>query len=209
MTREEAIKAIKAWDFLNNDEKEVIETLIPELAESEAEKVRKTLIRVLNENVGNGIEKYGAKLEDALTWLEKQGEQKLVFAWSEDDKKYLRRAINATRNGYPETNNWLKSLKDRVQLQPKQEWSEEDERMCQYVVDDLKFVKELVNDTNYAVSVGRVEEEINWLKSLKDRYTWKPSDEQMEALDDVISSRDIKYDVLSELWKNLKKLMEG
>ena len=25
MTREEAIKAIKAWDFLNNDEKEVIE----------------------------------------------------------------------------------------------------------------------------------------------------------------------------------------
>jgi hypothetical protein len=31
------------------------------------------LIRVLNENIGNGIEKYGAKLEDALAWLEKQG----------------------------------------------------------------------------------------------------------------------------------------
>ena len=38
------------------------------------------------------------------------------------------------------------------------------------------------------------------------KKSWKPSDEQMEALDDAISSRDIKYDVLSELWKDLKKL---
>ena len=44
-----------------------------------------------------------------------------------------------------------------------------------------------------------------------DKYlqdTWKPSDEQMNALNDVISSRDIKYDVLSELWTDLKKLRE-
>ncbi len=44
-----------------------------------------------------------------------------------------------------------------------------------------------------------------------DKYlqdTWKPSDEQMNALNDVISSRDIKYDVLSELWTDLKKLKE-
>lgn len=45
-----------------------------------------------------------------------------------------------------------------------------------------------------------------------DKYlqdTWKPSDEQMNALNDVISSRDIKYDVLSELWTDLKKLREA
>ncbi len=44
-----------------------------------------------------------------------------------------------------------------------------------------------------------------------DKYlqdTWKPSDEQMNALNDVISSRGIKYDILSELWKDLKKLRE-
>ena len=49
---------------------------------------------------------------------------------------------------------------------------------------------------------------INWLKSLRPQNHWKPSEEQMGALDDVISSRDIKYDVLSELWKDLKKLRE-
>ena len=37
------------------------------------------MIRVLNENVGNGIEKYGAKLEDALAWLEKQGQPRMQY----------------------------------------------------------------------------------------------------------------------------------
>ena len=60
------------------------------------------------------------------------------------------------------------------------EWSEEDERMCQYIVDDLGFVKELVNDPHYVVSVERVEKEIDWMESLKERYTWKPSDEHYE-----------------------------
>lgn len=52
---------------------------------------------------------------------------------------------------------------------------------------------------------------IAWLEKKckqKPQSTWKPSDEQMNALNDVISSRDIKYDVLSELWKDLKKLRE-
>lgn len=79
MDKAEAIKILK--DF--HDESAIfsvrtaLETLHPELAESEDEKVRKTLIRVLNENVGNGIEKYGAKLEDALAWLEKQGQPRM------------------------------------------------------------------------------------------------------------------------------------
>lgn len=42
--------------------------------------------------------------------------------WSEEDEKNLRRAIRATKVVYPETADWLKSLKDRIQLQPKQEW---------------------------------------------------------------------------------------
>ena len=45
--------------------------------------------------------------------------------WSEEDEEFLRRAINVTKDAYPMTAKWLKSLKDRVQ--PKQEWSEEDE----------------------------------------------------------------------------------
>jgi len=62
--------------YIPNGFKAVIEgnKIILTRAESEDERIRKTLIRVLNENIGNGIEKYGAKLEDALAWLEKQGE---------------------------------------------------------------------------------------------------------------------------------------
>ena len=65
--------------------------------------------------------------------------------------------------------NFLKSLKGRVSLQPKQEWSEEDEnrinRLIAYFEDKESFAAE--DDVVYA----------NWLKSLKDRITWKPSDE--------------------------------
>lgn len=73
----EALERMKIWvsddtpdEFF--DTHEVHTFVFPELAVLEDEKVRETLIRVLNENVGNGIEKYGAKLEEALAWLEKQ-----------------------------------------------------------------------------------------------------------------------------------------
>ena len=54
-------------------------------------------------------EKYQQGWHDAL---EKQGEKKPT--WSEEDEEYLRRAINATKDGYPMTTKWLKSLKTRL-----------------------------------------------------------------------------------------------
>ena len=35
-------------------------------------------------------------------------------AWSEEDEEFLRRAINAAKEAYPATANWLKSLKQRI-----------------------------------------------------------------------------------------------
>ena len=86
------------------------------------------------------------------------------------------------------------------------EWSEEDERMCQYIVDDLGFVKELVNDPHYVVSVERVEKEIDWLKSLKDRYTWKLSNEQMDNLSRAFNGATYRTSLLRDLYLDLKKL---
>jgi hypothetical protein len=77
-------------------------------------------------------------------------------------------------------------------------WSEEDREY-------MKSLLDIINGTSSLTS-SEIECHKDWLKSLKDRHTWKPSKEQMNALDDVISSRDIKYDVLSELWKDLNKL---
>ena len=90
MDKAEAIKILK--DFYDESAifsvRTALETLHPELKESEDEKIRKTLIRVLNENVGNGIEKYGAKLEEALAWLEKQeGCEHIKKDWLEHIKQ--------------------------------------------------------------------------------------------------------------------------
>lgn len=49
MTREEAINEIKSWDFLEGKEIEAIHTLIPELAGSEDEMIRRGLIHHLKE----------------------------------------------------------------------------------------------------------------------------------------------------------------
>ena len=66
MTREEAINAIKAWDFLNNDEKEVIKTLIPELAESDDERIKKEFCNDIWTFIPN------EKAHKYIAWLEKQ-----------------------------------------------------------------------------------------------------------------------------------------
>ena len=53
---------------------------------------------------------------------------------------------------------WIKSLKNRLQLQPKQEWSEEDmskvQRICQYLNEAKK----------YYADTTEVRECIEWLK---------------------------------------------
>ena len=49
----------------------------------------------------------------------------------------------------------------------------------------------------------------NWLKSLKERYTWKPSDEQMKALKEAVDEHfDIDGGALWHLYEDLKKLKE-
>lgn len=53
---------------------------------------------------------------------------------------------------------------------------------------------------------------ISWLKSFKDRRTWKPSDEQMKALDfyikTYVDTEGCYGSEVLELYKQLKKLME-
>ena len=72
MTREEAINEIKSWDFLEGKEIEVIHTLIPELKESEDERIRKWIKKEIEDKyVVEGI--VNNKLADeAFGWLEKQ-----------------------------------------------------------------------------------------------------------------------------------------
>lgn len=68
MTREEAINEIKSWAIPSGNGREVLETLIPELAENEDERIRTNLIALV-EAFGQGKHK-----NEMLAYLEKQKE---------------------------------------------------------------------------------------------------------------------------------------
>lgn len=97
MTKEEAIKAIKAWDFLDKDEKEALETLIPELQENVdewIEKIRKDIISYLNNRQITSIAESSAA-ERWVAWIEKQSN---IIEFYED--KLGRCACESFDNGY-------------------------------------------------------------------------------------------------------------
>ena len=116
---------------------------------------------------------------------------------------------------------WLKSLKDRVQ--PKQEWSEEDETMrnicIRHIEDELERVRndkyghsEIISDLKESCR-----ERIKWLKSLRPRIQWKPSKGQLECLGYAIDKAEKDYSPLTnnriyltliELRRQLEKLAE-
>lgn len=108
-------------------------------------------------------------------FIEKQDEQK---PWSEEDEKMLEDTISCLSayqspdisKGlcYQEQIDWLKSLKP--QPRPKREWSEEDEEMFDAIIADIKFTQKA---HNYDVDQVVYEEEIDWLKSIKDRVQSK------------------------------------
>ena len=151
--------------------------------------------------------------DECIDWLEKQAEQK---PWSEEDEEIYRKCICAMRAsacGFPEeekfveqVDNWLKSLKDRVQPQPKQEWSEEDEVLLKLSLENLTELKD-----RFGEDYGRVGDCINWLKYLKDRYTWKPSEEYIDLINEAIGffgAHSAKGMLMMDLRNNINKLRE-
>ena len=99
---------------------------------------------------------------------------------------------------------WLKSLKDRVQLLPKQEWSKDDDQYLLVCKNALK--KYQITDKWDAHIISQWLEDK--LKSLRPQNTWKPSDEQMIELRRVISGCSYDIEPLVEIEEHLKKLRE-
>lgn len=141
-------------------------------------------------------------------------------AWSEEDEKTLNEIFSVAARAslrkntlfgksydYIKWQNWLKSLRDRVQ-QPKHEWSEEDKDMIRYIGNALtcnesaKYLEEKGIDMIKAHC---------WLESFKPQKQWKPSDEQMNALDSTLQYSQVShnsYEHLNSLYNDLKKLTE-
>ena len=155
------------------DSKGIVEYIFPELQESEDERIRKSLIDMLKND-----EKCYLK---EIAWLEKQGEQKhtaeevLIKAglkpYKDGDQWCVLLGDNI-QEGICGFGNTIEDalyafLKDLIASQGEQKpntdslltWSEEDEKIYQSIMDDT--VQENQLDSK----------QIDWLKSLKDRYT--------------------------------------
>jgi len=148
-------------------------------------------------------------------------------AWSEKDEKLLKLSLeNLTelKNRFDEEYgkvgdciNWLKSLKDRVGCEADctttKEWSEEDEAMFRGVIETEQYILDVVYGRKiFAVGNESIKEEctkeLSWLKSLRPKKQWKPSEEQLRELENVFSPDTDSWDegVLRKLYEQLKRL---
>ena len=97
---------------------------------------------------------------------------------------------------------FLRALAAIEQTQPKQEWSEEDE-YCRHQL--------IVFCENCMVKDAGAKRCAHWLKSIKKRCTWKPSEAQMIVLNDIIINGHLSNAneiILKGLHEQLKKLRE-
>lgn len=200
--------------------------VILEPKESEDERIRNLIYCLIRDRSDNRklLEHNGVSVDDALAYLERQKgivmhtpryappEQKPA-EWSLTDATFIEE-IDETlfmaeagrnevvKNQIERERNWLKSLQERFNFQPKIEWSKEDKRCFDEAIEALE-------------SLGFDGEASN-LKSLRDNYKkcnsrWKPSDEQMAALlnaEGLVRANNYPENakILASLYEDLKKL---
>ena len=149
-----------------------------------------------NQTNGDIIDYVNAHIQELIDTVQNK-------SWSNEDERNLNDAILFIETGTYSLDknnliNWLKSLKDRVLPQPKQEWSVDDERTYRSVL----YGFERHFPLNY------VQQE--FVKShIQPQNTWKPSKEQMIAIDtaiNVLGKGTLNGKQLIELQEQLKKL---
>ena len=88
--------------------KDSFEAVFPELRESNDERIRKAIVKMISDiDGGSPFEKYGIIKKEALAWLEKQGEQKPVIS-----NDALREGIAHFGITQYQIDNWLKKYVD-------------------------------------------------------------------------------------------------
>lgn len=136
--------------------------------------------------------------------------------WNEEDKMQLDAAIHlVSSTGHTETAKWLKSLKDRVLSQPKQEWNKEGENNILFLT---SIIEECFKDKEKITLYGNgvcddftKEDVIDRLKSLRPQSAWMPTPEQVDALQIAIENAEHEKEysnqnALVSLMEDLKKL---
>lgn len=132
--------------------------------------------------------------------------EKVSSVWSKEDEKRLD-TICGLLEDIPSHQNWLRTLKDRVQLQQRMTCNEEDNKIIEEIINDIECARAI----NYHAPKEGYEFRENWLKSFKGRVQskqeWKPSNEQIESLFALLPTTCSSNPIFS-LYEDLKKLME-
>lgn len=178
-----------------------IESIFPELAGSENERVRKEIVSIVKAYRENCIDEGTHRFDDCLSWLEKQKEpdkcpeycvrshcmgcsiyekqKEQKPAWSEEDKQCFDEAIEALESlGFDGEASNLKSLRDyRKPLNTWKPawWNKEDELKRNNLIGLVEEIKRQ--------PLKRLEDwdgYVNWLKSLPERFSPQPKPEWSE-----------------------------
>ncbi len=213
--------AVYTFDFEKKELKKIEQKTVE--WSDEDEKMLEELLNYCDTSIKyNGIKSLQAiKWKKRKEWLKSIKDKvhpKPMNEWSEGDEtilKILNELVDTTpsKDFFDDTKEkciiWLKSLKDRVLPQPKQEWSEEDEDMCYKAIAVINRL--CAEGKDYVWSIKTLKKLFDWLKSLRPQSHWKPSDEQIEVLDEITNNHNLpvtqtQYNKLINLQDDLKKL---
>lgn len=144
--------------------------------------------------------------------------------WSKEDEKIYQSIMDDTVQENQldgKQTDWLSDIKYRYFPQPQQEWSEEDEEILNRVFDAYDALRSYIEDNetsskedkNYQIKM--LEGDVSWLKnrlkSLHPKHHWMPSEEQIDALEWMLTTVSMKDGgrgvVLKNLINDLKKQM--
>jgi hypothetical protein len=91
-------------------------------------------------------------------------------------------------------------------FEQKSAWSEED---SPYYDDICEILINLLHSETANVNKAAVQKDLDWLKSLKDRYTWEPSEIQLQCLYDAIEhyqTNGYPASKLNELYEQMSNI---
>lgn len=209
-----------------------LEHIFPELGESEDERIRKALVKLFEEKLEKCYEwKEGIPNRSVLDWLENQKGQKPVDnpKWNEltwKDIIELEGIINNVHYDFSagigqesfgkEVLERFRNKKEGAEVdacEPKpSEWSEKDEKMLRDTIRNYVYMSE---ERRKEIKVPAIREAdatadkeiVSWLQSLRPQSRWKPSEEQMKELYDMVCEcRSADQQLLQDIYFGLKKL---
>lgn len=154
----------------------------PELKENDDERIMKNIIATIHLYYGEPLED---EAKEMIAWLEKKGEQKIKTTEESlgIDSDTYNKIVDECIYGEQKPASWSK--------------------------DDEKQARQIERIAHYGCTQKSQKKIADWLESLKERYTWKPSDEQMNTLEYYMHNLicNEHKEVLFGLYADLKKLM--